>query len=443
MHILQIMKLTSFYTILALALLASANSLTAQALTDWTFRSQRTAIEPKHWIETDFLYQGKNTLAISGEKDGHDNGSWVQRVGVRGGSFVEFTSPYFMRDINEPHRSVITTIIWLDSLGKQIGTKEFPAFRGEQEDGWSKFQQVYQVPDKATALETELTYRWDADGKVFFAPPQYREVEKIPAKMVKLAAVHHKPRGSTTEKNLDIFGDFARKAGEKGADIVCLPEGMTLVGTGKNYVEASETVPGPTSEYLGKIAKEQEMYIVAGILEKEGDIVYNTAILLDRQGELAGKYRKVCLPREEIEGGVSPGSSFPVFETDFGTIGIMICWDVSFPEPARQLALQGANIILLPIWGGNIDLAKARAIENQIYLVSSTYDMKTGIFDLEGALIGEATDEDPVVVVEVDLNQQKLWPWLGEFKNRITQEMPGKKALEEKTADRPPATVNR
>ena len=109
------------------------------------------------------------------------------------------------------------------------------------------------------------------------------------------------------------------------------------------------------------IAKKYNLYIVAGIYEKDGDTVYNTAVLISRTGEYAGKYRKVCLPREEIQGGITPGKSLPVFDTDFGRIGLMICWDVFFPEPARTLAHKGAEVIFLPIWGGNLTLAKARA----------------------------------------------------------------------------------
>ena len=144
------------------------------------------------------------------------------------------------------------------------------------------------------------------------------------------------------------------------------------------------------------------MYIVAGILELDGEVVYNTAILLDRSGRLAGKYRKVSLPREEIEGGVSPGNALPIFETDFGKIGMMICWDVAFPEPARMLAMKGAEVILMPIWGGNLTLAKARAIENQVHLVTSTYDqdMVSGIIDLEGNIMEKGNEESPVVMVE-------------------------------------------
>ena len=147
---------------------------------------------------------------------------------------------------------------------------------------------------------------------------------------------------------------------------------------------------------------------------------------------LAGKYRKVCLPRGEIQGGITPGDGFPVFDTDFGRIGMMICWDVTFPEPAQSLALKGAEIIMLPIWGGILNLAKARAIENQVFIVSSSYDkkeMKSAVFDLEGKMLADADEEEPVVVVEVDLNKRKLWPILGDFKSRIERETPSVKAL--------------
>ena len=207
---------------------------------------------------------------------------------------------------------------------------------------------------------------------------------------------------------------------------MCLPEAITLIGTKHNYISASEPVPGPTTRFLGEAAKKYNLYIVAGILEKEGDVVYNTAVLIDRKGELAGKYRKVSLPREEIDGGVMPGEDIPVFDTDFGRIGIMICWDMQFPEVARTLAMKGAEVILVPIWGGDITLTKARAIENQVYLVTSTYDMISAVFDLKGNVIDEATKSNPLAISEVDLNEQVLWRWIGDMKNRIRRELPSK-----------------
>lgn len=393
----------------------------------WTFESQREAIAPKYWIEQQAENQSYQ-LILAGNGNAYINGHWMKQFPVKAGSYLRCMVSATYQNVEEPHRSLISNLIWFDKDGKQIGPKEFPRRDVEALEGRLELSQTYQVPLDVVYAVVTLVYRWDDDGKVAYAPAKLKEVSKMPERKVKLAAVHHKPGGSTSEQNLKTFGDLARKAGEMGADIVCLPEGVTLVGTGLDYVSVAESVPGPSTKYLGSIAKEQEMYIVAGILEMADDVVYNTAVLLDRNGKLAGTYRKVSLPREEIEGGVTPGQEFPVFETDFGKIGMMICWDVAFPEPARALAMNGAEVILMPIWGGNLTLGRARAIENQVYLVSSTYDddMCTGVFDLEGEILQRGSDENPVVMVEVDLEEQKLWPWLGEFKNRIRQEMPSR-----------------
>jgi len=280
------------------------------------------------------------------------------------------------------------------------------------------------VPKEAVSARLELIFRWDANGTVYFSEATFMEVQQLSPRPVKLATIHHRPRNSSSSlENLQQFAEYIKIASEKKADIVCLPEAVTLIGTGKTYVECSESVPGQTTDFLGKVARENNIYIVAGILEREGPVVYNTALLIDKGGNLAGKYRKVSVPREEYDGGVTPGNAIPVFETEFGRIGMMICWDSQFPEVARMLAWKGAEVIFVPIWGGNLTVVKTRAIENQIYLVTSSYDMQSAVFDLEGNLIAEATDEEAVAVIEVDLNLQKLWPWLGDFKSRIPRDI--------------------
>ena len=112
----------------------------------------------------------------------------------------------------------------------------------------------------------------------------------------------------------------------------------------------------------------------------------------------------------------------PVFATDFGTVGMMICWDVQFPEPARALAAKGAEIIFLPIWGGSEVLARARAIENHVTLVSSSYDMKTMVVNPRGDILCEASKEHPIAVTEVDLDEKLMQPWIGDMKGRILRE---------------------
>jgi len=425
-----------YYTIsflIGILVLGPVLQLTAQApiSDEWKVESQRDEITPQCWQDDQVRYNGASTLALAGDGRQYADGCWTRTVPVEPNTYYRIRTHFQARNVDEPHRSVFARLLWQDDAGELLGRAEYPrTVRDVQSDGWQLIEQIYQSPPQAAQAKLELVYRWDADGTVYFESATLEEVSEPEPRIVRLGAIHYRPRHDRTlRENLDHFAILIARAAEQEADIVCLPEGITLAGTQKTYVEVSEKVPGPTTEYLGNVAREHSLYIVAGVLEREGAAVYNTAVLLDRDGNLAGKYRKVCLPREEYDGGIAPGKSFQTFDTDFGRIGIMICWDVFFPGPARTLALDGAEVILLPIWGGNLTLARARAIENQVYLVSSTYDMKTGIFDLEGSLMAEGTEENPVAVVEVDLNKKKDWPWLGDFKNRIPRELPPREAL--------------
>ncbi len=395
---------------------------------DWQFSSQRPELKPKNYI--DKRTDGIPTLVIEGAGNEIVNGCWYTSVKVEPLRWYEFKAHFLAKNIEEPGRCVLARILWFNDNGKQVGRAEYPPALSEKTpDDWSVIHQVYKVPESAIHARLELVYRWDPDGKVRFSDISLQRIDHPGERIVKLATIHHRPKNSSgSMENLQQFAKYLEIAAGQDADIVCLPEGSTMVGTGLDYIAASEPVPGPSTDFLGQIARKHSMYIIAGLLEKDGATVYNTAVLIDRNGNVAGKYHKVSLPREEIEGGVTPGDELPVFDTDFGKIGMMICWDVTFPEAARTLAFKGAEVIFLPIWGGHLTLAKARALENQIFLVSSTYSMKSAVFDQEGEIMKEATDEDPVVVVEVDLNKRKFWPWLGDFKNRIKREIPSQKA---------------
>src|SRR5690606_21644241 len=110
---------------------------------------------------------------------------------------------------------------------------------------------------------------------------------------------------------------------------------------------------------------------------KDGDLFHNTAVLIDRQGKLVGKYRKVHLTIGEGENGLTPGTDYPVYDTDFGRIGLMTCWDNWFSEPARILRLKGAEMLFMPLAGDGDNthwdvVWKARAIDNGVWMVTSS-----------------------------------------------------------------------
>jgi predicted amidohydrolase len=398
----------------------------------WSSGAPREELRPTFRFEpTGGPTKGPVWIIAADERPDQD-GYWQTSFPVIGGHYYRFGALRQTENAAHPQRSAVATVTWQNDRGELVPGEAGPARpeyprEGRVSNGWTELADTYQAPPQATRAMVKLHFRWAPGGVVRWSAIALDEVPPPAPRVVRLAAVHFRPRGGKTPaENRQMFAPLVAKAAAQRANLVCLGEAVTLCGTGLNYAEAAEAVPGPSTEYFGRLAKEHHLYLVAGVLEREGSTVYNTAVLVGPDGQLAGKYRKVCLPREEIDGGVTPGSDYPVFDTRFGKLGIMICWDLEFPEVARNLALEGAEVIALPIWGGHPLLAQARAIENQVYLVSSTYDspMKTGVVDRTGQWLAEAREQGDVVVVEIDLNRRTIWEWLGDLKSRIPRERP-------------------
>lgn len=225
---------------------------------------------------------------------------------------------------------------------------------------------------------------------------------------------------------------YLQNAGERGCDIVLLPEQFDSFGaieteTGDNGIYDSatdrrpqtcavaETIPGPMTERLGVICRKYQMYCIACYIECDANTFYNTAVLLDREGKCVGKYRKTHLAGGEARCcGITPGDELPVFETDFGTIGITTCMDVNYPEVYRVLTLKGARIIFWPhqTYGPSEEIvflqARSRALDNSCYLVGSDFASPDYFAPYEPghALIGRAVIINPDGVIMADTAHQ-------------------------------------
>jgi predicted amidohydrolase len=393
----------------------------------WSREPVRKELSPEFGIEALGVqgFVGEPYLVLEGRGRTGEDGRWTKAVAVRAGKHYLFETAYEAERIRTPRRCVLARVVWRDSRGSRIAQPEYPETSpAPSDDGWTAIRGVYRAPEGAVEAVLELHLRWAPQGKVSWRRVRFEEVPPPPSRKIKLASVNHRPRGSTPARNLERFGALVEEAASKGADFVCLPEGITVVGTGKTYLEVAEPVPGPSTEHLGKIAAGRKVHVAAGLYERDGEAVYNTCVLIGPDGRLLGKYRKVCLPREEIDGGIAPGEDYPVFDVGSCRVGLMICWDVHFPEVARRLAEKGAEIIFLPIWGGNETLARARAIENQVWLVASGYDFRTAIIDRKGEFLARASSDPEVIVSDVDLGEREIWPWLGDFRARIWREAP-------------------
>ncbi len=172
-------------------------------------------------------------------------------------------------------------------------------------------------------------------------------------------------------------------AGQRGSDLVVLPEEFDIVGADAQQCPGEmgicEPIPGgPITSRMQELAAKYNMYVIPNIREQDGDKKYNTAVVIGRDGTVIGKYRKTHLaPTEARE--VEPGDDLPVFELDFGRIGIAICMDIHYPEIFRVYALKGADIICWPTMsldytGMSIEaLMYARAFDNQVYFVRASF----------------------------------------------------------------------
>jgi predicted amidohydrolase len=417
----------------------------------WASNSPRDEIRPAFRADPK-----SHALVIETDEREGLQGWWSKELPVNGGEYYSFSVDRVVSDFDNSRRCAFPRIIWKDDQHNVVNrdtsvvgpyhpagtpaqsTPEYPregdSVIGVGRDGPATFQRytgTYRAPKAATRAIIELHLQWAPGGRVEWSDVSLTSSPEIPRRIVRLATVHYRPRkGETTDEKRQQFAPLIEEAARQKADLVVLPETLTYYGMGKKPDEVAEPVPGPSTEYFGRLAKQYDLYVVAGIYEREGHLIYNTAILLGPDGSLVGKYHKVTLPRNEVALGVAAGDEYPIFDTRFGKLGMMICYDGFFPEVARQLTNRGAEVIAWPVWGCNPALAAARACENHVYLVSSTYEdvsrnwMLTAVWDHDGQTIARAEKWGTVVVTEVDLNQRLHWPSLGDFKADLARHRP-------------------
>ncbi|MDN3473593.1 carbon-nitrogen hydrolase [Pseudoalteromonas sp. APC 3355] len=249
-----------------------------------------------------------------------------------------------------------------------------------------------------------------------------------------------------------------REAAQKGAKLVVLQElhrSLYFCQTENvDVFDLAETIPGPSSNALGELAKELSIVIVASLFEKRATGLYhNTAVVLEQDGSIAGKYRKMHIPDDPgfyEKFYFTPGDiGFEPIQTSVGKLGVLVCWDQWFPEAARLMAMAGAEVLIYPTaigWDPNDDSAeqtrqkdawvisqRAHAVANGVPVISCnrvghesdpseqsegiSFWGNSFIAGPQGELLAEANNTDEqILVVEIDQkrseNVRRIWPFL-------------------------------
>lgn len=240
--------------------------------------------------------------------------------------------------------------------------------------------------------------------------------------IVKVAAVQMDIAIFEKEHNLSRLLEFLRAAAQAGAQLIVFPE-CALPGycfaSLEEALPLTETVPGPSTERIAEECRQLSVWTVVGMLERDGDAVFNAAVLMGPEGVI-GCYRKIHLPCLGVDRFVTPGDRpFQVYETPVGRIGVNICYDAAFPESSRVMALEGADVIVLPTnWPDKAlrmprYVIPTRAFENRVNYVAcnrvgterhTPFLGHSIIADFQGDVVSEGSpDREEVIYAELDM----------------------------------------
>lgn len=323
-----------------------------------------------------------------------------------------FSASFSCRNVTNTERSVFVMLSFYDA-GKKLLERDYADIA--EKDGVKKFHRIIEAPSRAACVIVEAGARWCPGSVVEFGDLRLEPVEKQPQRTVKIATTY-KERQKTPKENLDVIVDVIDKAGKSNPDVILLSE-LVYESCYESipFDKTAQPVPSPLTDAIGEYAKKYNTYVILTVNEKEDGAIYNTAVVIGRDGKVCGKYKKIHLPLAEAEMGTSPGDSYQVFDLDFGRVGVIICYDQYFPESSRTLALMGAEIIFLPTQGEDEIVHRAIARTNGVYVAVSGYDgpASSRIIDPLGQIVNFVKDKESAYTTEqIDLNKRFFVYWM-------------------------------
>lgn len=214
----------------------------------------------------------------------------------------------------------------------------------------------------------------------------------------------------TPEGNREYMLDLFKRALKHKPDLVCLPEAFTRRGVPEaDRAKVFEPVPGPTTDAFAQLAKAHRSYVICPILTLREGKRWNSAVIIDRAGEILGIYDKVhpvttSYDYTEFERGISPGSEPRVFDLDFGRIGVQICFDAGFPESWEKLAREGVKAVFWPSAYDGGFVLEVYASLHHYYVITSVRTDRSRIINPCGRVVAQTDDRVNFVVRDINLD---------------------------------------
>ena len=382
--------------------------------------SPRRAIAPRTRRDGD-------DLVVTGNGSAGCYGGWdLTYPAPKAGEWVRFRVKARWDALERGFDCVNVAVTWLNRDGQQVGWE--PVFPARVTKEYVLYEGRIRVSEGAKVMVARLFLAWSALGEIRWSDPQLvRAAPPRPRRMRLGAAGARLPGERSIRANTRFFLDLCEHAAKDRIDLLCLPEIMLqwgMSGIERRLSSMAVTVPGKEIEPFQNLARLRRMALCFSVLEKNGEMVHNTAILIDKKGRLVGKYRKVHLAQPfEVWWGVTPGHEFPVYRVGKAMVGMNICMDSSAAESARVPARRGAEIVCLPIMGDHrassclagtrrheFDLNRwqmiqcMRAVDNQVYMVvARNVGIGSGIFSPRGEVLA-LSGGGRVVWADVDLS---------------------------------------
>jgi predicted amidohydrolase len=350
----------------------------------WSYVSPRPDLVLGHGVKRNAA--GDAVLVLEATDDRLAFGCWRGTLAIEPQKWYEASVKVRLIDIEDPTLSVFAQ-----------AARHFLAPEGPWAEETVLRQLVRSDRDhEFQGNHFEVYLRAATRGRIEISDPSFIEIPDPDFRTARVATVRfdHEINNLTVEQQRDRLAEQLDLAGGVEPDIVITTEFTPVIGVPeseyKSFWDVAEPVPdGPVCRIASAAAKKHNMHVIVGNIERRGAHMFNTAVLFGRDGRFLGQYDKTHLTIGELEWGVSCGDKYPLFDLDFGRIGIHICYDEWFPEVARYYAHQGAEILFLCVAGGKPITWRTRALDNGVHFVASSTLPPSIIIESSGDIVAE------------------------------------------------------